>query len=183
MNKILFIDTETGGINPMKNSLLEIGLVVWREGKITDENLIKIKHDDYTVTPIAMDINDINLKEHEKDAVSTEKAIETIMKYKGKHFKDNKAVIGGHNTSFDTNFIKQLFKESDYIYGKNFSHREVDTASILKYLSHKERFNKELKSLNDAIDYFDLKITKKERHTGIADALITAKLYNKLLNI
>ena len=48
MNRILFIDTETGGINPNKHSLLSIGLVVWdQDNGIIYENEFYIKSEKY----------------------------------------------------------------------------------------------------------------------------------------
>ena len=39
-NRVLFIDTETGGIDPIECSLLSIGIAVWEDGSIIFEDEI-----------------------------------------------------------------------------------------------------------------------------------------------
>ena len=56
--KLLFIDTETGGIDCGKHSLLSIGLVVWDNDQgIIDSTEILIKNKEYVVTKEAQRIN------------------------------------------------------------------------------------------------------------------------------
>ena len=56
--KILFIDTETGGIDPNSTSLLSIGLVAWSNGEILDEKIDKFLDETlYIVTHIIMSLD------------------------------------------------------------------------------------------------------------------------------
>lgn len=66
MNKYIFIDTETGGIDPNYSSLLSIGLIVWEDRKIKCSKEFFIKQKSYNVTSIALRINNINLVDLEK---------------------------------------------------------------------------------------------------------------------
>lgn len=50
-NRLLFIDTETGGLDPHKHSLLTIGVVVW------DEKLGELYSDEYAVFSDTYTIN------------------------------------------------------------------------------------------------------------------------------
>jgi len=73
---ILFIDTETGGIQPGKNSLLSLALVVWKESKIIASTEILINDGVLNVTEKALEINGIDLEEHKKKAVSPAVALQ-----------------------------------------------------------------------------------------------------------
>ena len=60
----LFIDTETGGIDPQKHALLSIGLVVWDNGSIIASKEILIKQGDKSITQRSLNINKIDCAKH-----------------------------------------------------------------------------------------------------------------------
>lgn len=172
--KIIFLDTETGGIDSKVNSLLSIGLVIWENKKIIFEKEFLVKEYQYNVTPKAMEINKINLDELRENGLEKSQIKKEIIKIVKKNFED-KAILAGHNISFDISFLKNIFTKDEF--AELFSYRTIDTASIMKYLSIKK--NIILNSLDDAIKYYNLKIEK--RHSALGDALVTARLFNKLL--
>lgn len=172
--KLVFLDTETGGINPKVNSLLSIGLVIWEDKKIIFEKEFFVKEEQYNITPKAMEINKLNLDELKKNGMEKNKIKEEITKIIKKNFED-KAILAGHNINFDISFIKTIFTEKEFM--NLFSYRSIDTASIIKYISIKKNIN--LTSLDDAIKYYNLKIEK--RHSALDDAMVTAKIFNLLL--
>lgn len=172
--KLVFLDTETGGINPKVNSLLSIGLVIWEDKKIIFEKEFFLKEEQYNITPKAMEINKLNLDELKKNGIEKNKIKEEITKIIKRNFED-KAILAGHNINFDISFIKTIFTEEEFM--NLFSYRSIDTASIIKYISIKKNIN--LTSLDDAIKYYNLKIEK--RHSALDDAIVTAKIFNLLL--
>src|SRR5437879_5118332 len=101
-DKILFIDTETGGIDPAANSLLSLALVVWKESEILDQKEILINDGVLNVTPKALEINGIDLEEHKKAALTPSQAIKEFDTFISKHFNEGeKITLGGHNITFD----------------------------------------------------------------------------------
>lgn len=181
-NKILFIDTETGGINPQQCSLLSIGLVVWSNKEIIDKKEIFINHKIFKVTSEALKINKIDLSNFKEIGIEPKKAINEIIDFCLLHFKNEMPItIGGHNVNFDINFLKQFFEENNICYNKYFSHRVIDTASILKYLYYSNVLNEDLSSSNKAFSFFNINIAK--RHSSLGDALGTAELFTKLIDI
>ena len=62
--RILFIDTETGGLDPLEYSLLSIGFVVWCDSKILDSVEILINDGQLRANQKSIEINKINLEEH-----------------------------------------------------------------------------------------------------------------------
>jgi len=59
--RLLFIDTETGGIDPYVHSLLSIGLVVWENGQILAQKEIFVNDGVLNVTQSALLVNQINM--------------------------------------------------------------------------------------------------------------------------
>ena len=101
-DKLLFIDTETGGLKPNKHSLLSIALVVWEDMEIIDSEDILINDGLLSVTEEALAINKINIQEHKKSAISSSLAIEQIFLFITKHFPEKRKItLAGHNVQFD----------------------------------------------------------------------------------
>jgi len=179
-SSILFIDTETGGTNPEKHQLLSIGLVHWDKGDLTKEHQILIDDSPMSITKEALEINRIDVKEHFKQAKSNSSAFNDLTEYLDKIKKPNsKIIIAGHNVMFDVNFLKRFFKDNEANFSKYFSHRIIDTYSIMTFLNMSGILKGELYNSDKAFEEFEIKI--KGRHTAIGDAIGTAMLYNKLL--
>lgn len=181
-NKLLFIDTETGGIDEKKHSLLSVGLIYWENLEIKDTLEIYIKEDRYEVTDEALKINGLDLKKVYSEGVNYKEAVQKINEFIKRNFKNEKPVICGHNINFDIRFLKELYKKANFDYENYISYRSLDTASILKFLTLADKFNgKKINSLDDAIKYFELKTNK--RHTALEDIKLTVKIFNRLLKI
>lgn len=181
-DKILFIDTETGGLDPLKHSLLSVAFTIWDNGKISNEKEFLINDGVLNVTPKAMEINGIDIIEHSRISLKSNIAVREIEDYLNKNFNiDEKIILCGHNILFDINFFKRFWSKNGCDYNKRFSHRYVDTASILFYLSIIEKVPRNLTSSQNAFDYFGIKVSK--RHSALGDVLATAELFNKLVNL
>lgn len=180
-DRLLFIDTETGGLDPNKHSLLSLGMVVWEDMEIIDSQELLINDGKLSVTEEALSINKIDIDEHKKSAISSTQAIEKIFQFIGKHFPhQRKITLAGHNVQFDVNFLRFLFSRNNENFGKFFSHRIIDTSSILYYLYLAGLKQKAISS-DEAFDLFEIKV--EGRHTALGDALATAKLFTKLLSL
>ena len=181
-DKILFIDTETGGIDPAKNSLLSLALVVWKEAEIKASMEILINDGILDVTAKALEINGIDLEDHKKKAVAPAVALQQFDGFLKQHFPEGeKIVLGGHNITFDVNFLNAFLTKNGYSFQQRFSHRFVDTATILFYLYLTGKIKKKIVSSQDAFEYFG--ITVDGRHTALGDVLATAQFFSRLISI
>lgn len=177
--KIMFIDTETGGLNPQKHSLLSLGIVVWEDKKILFQTEFFVKKEKYVVTSDALKINNIELSDLSIKGMSCEKIKDEVINIISKFFPEEKVILAGQNVSFDIAFFKQIF--SDELFFKYFSYRSIDTASLFQYLYLNGKLSKSIKSLDEAIAYF--KVDIENRHTALSDSLVTAELFNKILEL
>lgn len=180
MTQILFLDAETGGLDPSTASLLSIGLAVWEQGEIKATTEIFLKHDAITVSPESLKVNRLNLLEHIERAVYPTEAASAMISFCQEHLHCPPPwVIGGHNIYFDLGFLRPFLKNQGYEWHKLFSHRAVDTSSILRFLFLSGILEEEIVSSDDAFPYFNIHVNG--RHTALGDAIATAELFNHLL--
>jgi DNA polymerase III subunit epsilon len=178
--KLLFIDTETGGLEPGKHSLLSASFGVWENGEITDVLDVHIVETEYVVTQRALEINKIDLRVP-RDGYTTFEANVDIMHFLQKHYGEEKAVIVGQNIHFDIGFLTALFTKERY--EKYFSHRTIDTASLIRFTDLAGITAIGGSGLDNAIKYFGIKIPEEKRHTSLGDIYATAAVFNKLLEV
>lgn len=81
-DRLLFIDTETGGIEPTEHSLLSIGIVVWENGNTIFEDELYIKDKTYKTTSQALSINNIDISQIDKIGVNKYEVIKKLKKNK-----------------------------------------------------------------------------------------------------
>jgi DNA polymerase III epsilon subunit-like protein len=179
-DRLLFIDTETGGLDPNKHSLLSLAMVIWEDMEIIDSQEILINDGILSATKEALSINKIDIEKHKQSAISSSQAIEKIFLFISKHFpRQRKITLAGHNVHFDADFLRSFFSANNQNFSKFFSHRIIDTSSILYYLYLAGHIKHRAISSDEAFDLFDIKV--EGRHTAIGDAIATAKLFTKLL--
>lgn len=179
--KILFIDTETGGQIPGKHSLLSVALVVWDiKYSIEDSIELFLYSNNYTYTEEAIKINKFNIEEHNSKAISANDFIKSIDSFCIKHFPEGYLIpLGGHNIQFDVGFLKALYSSQNKSFGSRFSHRMVDTYSIGKYLFDCNLLN--IDFLSSTKLFLNFKISIENRHSALDDAKATALLYEKMI--
>ncbi len=183
MDTIIFIDTETGGLNPDKHSLLSVGLVAWnaKEG-IVDTCEVFVKSVDYSITNEARRLNKFNKETHDKVAMQPSVVIDIIRDFCTENSGVTSEIqIGGHNIQFDVAFLKKLFRDQNRSFERLFSHRMIDTFSILKFLNDAGKIKLETITSASAFKHFGIKV--EGRHSALGDAVATAKLYERLIGI
>ena len=184
MTRLLVLDTETGGIDPIANSILSLGAVVWDDGVPGAEFEVKIKEPTLSLTIEAMAINKIDLVEHAKTALPPVEAMKKFRTFLKKHFKgEPKIPLVGHNVAFDIGFLKRLCRLSDENYDAIFSHRSTDTAGILRFMALAGRSNLSGAGLDEALAHFNVAVNGGLRHTALEDARATAVLLTKLVEL
>ncbi len=185
------MDTETGGLDPNKHSILSLGGVVLGEDlRIIDEFEVYIKEDEIVAEQRALDINKIDLKWLKENGKNPKNAVSSLYAFLSNHFPlyrhDNLIDIAGHNIGFDVGFVKRLYNlaNSDKDkYNDIFSHRTLDTAGIVRFLMLAGKLNLQTASSNAAFKHFGIEVSEKERHTALGDARATAILLRKLVEL
>jgi len=188
MKKYFLFDCETGGINP-KNSLFSLyGIILNNELQQIDEIHLKIKPDNglYQLSAEALKINKIDIVGHNEIAVAESLASSTFYDFACKHALRDKLVPAGHNLSLDIRFVKKhLLKEDNPDgdnWGKFFSHRRLDTATIAHFLILSGKLPSNLDcSLESLARYFEFDYSGA--HDEKFDAHLTLDVLKKLITL
>jgi len=184
MNTYIALDTETGGVTP-ETSLLTLFLAVLNENFcVVDELDLKVKPDDgnYVTTARALEINKINLIEHDKVAIPYKEAKTLLYKFIEKNYQGEKLIPVGHGVAFDVRRIyPTLISQGSW---ENFvSYRVLDTGNAAQFLRAAGLFPRDVSgSLGSLVEYFKLP-SKGELHNAKTDVLQTVEVLKCLLNI
>lgn len=174
-------DCETGGLNPNSNTLLTIYMAILDENmnKI-DELDLKLKPDDgaYVYDQEALDVNKINLEEHDKVAIKYSQAIPIIENFLKKYSPKKRGIRpAGHNIAFDIAFLKGQLK-IDKIWEDKCHYRVLDTTPITTFMQDIGVWPEKLGSLTSLVEYF--KIPMMNAHTAKDDVLMWIEVYKQM---
>jgi len=126
MNKVIYIDTETSGLDPSKNALLQIAGII-------EINGIEKEYFNYYVRPIkgkiinqkALECNNLTfnqIESFEDPSLIYSRVLAIFDKYIAKFDKNDKFIMVGQNPWFDKTFIDQFFKDQ----GNQYLHAYID---------------------------------------------------------
>lgn len=182
--RLVIIDSETSGLDPTVNSLLSIGVVVWEDGQIRDDIELFIAEEKIATDPESMRINKINLSLHKQHAISPNEAVRKLEIFLSKYFDFKSRIpLAGHNVSFDVGFLRRLYRLAGFNYENRFSHRLLDTASVMRFLAIAGRLPIDNPGLDAGLKYFGINVAARDRHSALGDARATAKLLRELIKL
>jgi DNA polymerase-3 subunit epsilon len=169
--RFVVLDTETTGFNYEKDRILCIGALVLQNNTIAIQESFEIFIEQEHYNKASAHIHGI-LKDFILDRPKELEALQQFLVFLGD------SIIIAHHTKFDITMINNALERNGLPQLKN---KTLDTAVLYKktliksyLLERKERY-----SLDDLADKFD--ISKKDRHTALGDAYITAIAFLKIL--
>lgn len=178
-------DVETGGLD-LEHSLLTLYMCVLDEdGNVIDELDLKLKPNDgkYNTTQEAMDVNGINLEEHDKDfeTLTYAEGKEKLLKFTTKHSSGKRSLRpAGHNIGdFDLPMIRHHLKFSKEEWNNIFHYRLLDTSPILTVMQDAGWLPEELGSQDSLVKYYGVK--KLKSHIAKNDTLMWVGVYNAMV--
>ena len=182
MAHILFLDTETGGLRPQDAALLTVGSVLLDDETgdllMPQEWFIRARRD--RCNPRALEVNGINLLEHNKKAMKPRQFVASftgaLVLYAiaaGLQGENPKLRIGGHNINFDIRFIAAAFEKEGLDINNFFDYHYDDTMPVGRFLCGKGK-------LTELCEYFQVDYPKAAQHTALGDSIAAAKLWYKM---
>lgn len=187
MTTLFIIDTETGGIDPAKHSILSLAGALWEDTVIVDTISMMICEPVLFVDDEALAVNKLDLRDIRAYGVTPSAAVADLTAFLAKHSSVSapatRVVVAGHNVGFDVGFLRRLYAIAGGDYETQFSHRTLDTASVIRFLTLAGVLPLSTASSDDAFNYFGITFEAGARHTALGDALATARLLNKLLDL
>jgi len=184
MNKYLALDTETGGLLP-ENSLLTAYF------EILDENFNMVDSLSLTIKPLdgiyklcagGMAVNNINIIEHDKVAITEKEAGTLLYQFLNKNKSDEVLIPFGSGVIGDINKLKSSIISSGSL-EKFISHRVLDTGIIARYLQLVGNLSNDIGTgLHALRDYFSIKISGVD-HSADVDVKISIEVLKKLIEL
>jgi DNA polymerase III alpha subunit (gram-positive type) len=184
MNQFIGLDVETGGVTP-ETSLLTAYFVVLDENfNVVDELDLKLKPDNenYVVTARGLEINKINLVDHDKVAIWYAQAKTILYQFLQKNYQGEKLIPIGHGVQFDVRRVySTLISQGSW---ETFvSYRMLDTGAAAQFLRAAGVFPATVSgSLGSMVEYFGIK-SKGDLHDARVDTLQTVEVLRELLKL
>lgn len=172
MIKYIALDTETGGLDPYQNPLLQIGCYVPNGQRF---NVRIVPPIDLIVTPESMKINGWP-DSHKGHETLTEKEAITRLKELFKVHKPDWVVC--HNAVFDIPFIRQAMKRTGVDF---YLPRALCTMSFAVALDHIGGYQQSKFSLNDLQCEFEPTYIRPQIHDASEDAKLTHIVFQRML--
>ena len=176
--KIFWFDTETSGLDPVKNGILtldyaiEINGLIRERGKILNNPLGKAIEDS------ALQVNGLKREQianFQLPAENFKKISEVLNRFVDKYDTSDKFYAGGYNVGFDVNFLRQFFLDNgDKYFGSFFFFSYIDPSAMIPFLRYKGMFHDfpKRQRLCDVAEYFGV-LNKEQLHNSEADLKMT----------
>ena len=168
--RFVVLDTETTGLDLKQDRMLCIGALLLQNGSIPIRECLEVYVDQDAYHAKNIEVHGI-LKEGPERTTELE-AMQLFLAYAGN------SVLVGHHVGFDVAMLNEALKRHGLPKLKN---RTLDTSELYKRTLIRTNLI-EVKtnySLDELADKFE--ISKKDRHTALGDALITALVFLKIL--
>ena len=188
MNKIIFIDTETGGVNPEKAALIQLSGIIRIDKKDVEKFNFYIKpFENSEVNEKALEVQGRTLEELKTDKYLEEKEvykqfIDILDKYVDKYDRTDKFVVAGYNVRFDVDILKAFFQR----HGNNFLFSYLDSSMLdplysIRLLQIAEILPVlENNKLETWCKHFGIEL---KAHDNLEDIEATKKLIGKLISL
>lgn len=183
--KILFIDTETGGLS-QNSALIQLsGIVQIGKNEAEVFNFYVKPFPNSEVTDEALAIQKRTREEietFENEEIVFQKFIDILDKYIDKYDKNDKFILAGYNINFDKDVIYRFFKRN----GNNFFFSYVQGISLdpLYMIAPLQLLNKlpvlDNNKLKTWCDYFNIPLIN---HDSLQDVIATKKLTKELMRL
>lgn len=180
--KLLFTDTETGGLKPeLGHSLLTLhAKVVDIDLNIIDQVSLAIKHETYKVTAEALRINKINLLSHDSIALPIPSCQTILDNFLLTHGHKERLIFVAHNAPFDKGMIASTFALN--VWDQMVSYHQLDSVGLgvfQKLLKHLlERQSLSLGGYADALG-----VEKGQAHNAEGDVVTMLNIVRKLVEL
>lgn len=183
--KIAWIDTETGGVNPDKNPLLQTAIEIFiNEEMIKSEIFYSAPFEGDIVEDEALEKNGFTREQINKfpsPMITHIKIVKLLEKYVNRYNPLDKFIFAGYGARFDSDFMRAFFvKNGDNYFGSYFYSLPMDVMSfvaeglLLGTVKPMKNFQ-----LGTVCEQMGIDLGEKA-HDAMEDIRATRELYEKL---
>jgi len=184
-SKLFWFDTETTGLDPKKNAMIQLAGMVEVDHEVVEEfNIMARPHKGAEITAKALEVNGRTLAEIQSfptlfEAISLLRR--TLAQYVDKFDPKDKLIMAGFRTDFDGEFLRECFRRvQDRYFGSWFFNCSADISTLLAIVIAETGLRLENWRLSTACEHFGIHINA---HDALSDIKATRELYHVLMDI
>lgn len=181
--KILYFDTETTGLDPVKNDIIQLSGCIEIDGKIEEEFNIFMQPFSYdNISDEAISIHGLTLdmiKTYQTSKDGYRHFVSILQKYCDKFNNMDKYYPAGYNVSFDINFLAEFFKKhNDKFLGSWINWKALDPLPYLRLLDFMDMINLPNYKLETVAAHFNINL---KAHDAMSDITATRMLIQRIM--
>lgn len=171
--KVMIADTETGGLDENKQSLLSVGFVIGdlTTGEIFEKYEKYVKHDSYVISEKSFEVHGITEEYCHEHGVPPQQIADAMS---DSYINNNCELIGGHNFQFDVRWMsKHLFETDGTGFNSLFTHRHLDSFPICQMFNLSDKKVTSGNTLTSWVKYFKIDMSDfkgKNSHNALYDS-------------
>jgi DNA polymerase III subunit epsilon len=179
MNKVLWLDTETTGLNPKKHGLREIGYIMIIDGQVVEKDVLYINPRTYKkgieIDIRALELSNITIDDFYYYADSN-CVFDDFRVILDKYSKGEKFILAGFNVKFDNDFLREWFYDNNagVDFKDYFHYKVIDVFPLVITLKHLGFIDTVDDKLKTVCEHFNIKI---DAHNALSDIEATKNLY------
>ncbi len=183
--KILYLDCETTGLNPVLNNIIQVAGMIEIDGEVKEEFDFKCQPFSYAnISAEAIKINGISIEEMKTypEPKGVQKKVEIIFdKYIDKYNKLDKFIPAGHKIGFDVDFLTAFFKKAGNSYCRSYiDYHELDNVPLLMTLQIIGKAHFDSFKLENVSKQWGIEIAS---HNALSDMRAARKVLQKILEM
>lgn len=183
--KVVFVDTETGGLDPLKHSLLSIGVAIVQDGAVVDTMYTLVREPEIIAEESALKINGLTVDEVYEKGVTPLQAVNMLVSLLQKNGIFKNAQFAAHNAPFDKPFVKRMFELAGKKMDSVFSYRPLctQTGALMLDLAERIYLPGGSASLDNLVKLWNIKLDRSAGHNALNDAIAGAHVLVKELEL
>ena len=180
--KVLWLDTETTGLDPEKNGLIEIAGLVEIDGEVRDEFVInsglfedqEISEGAAQLQGLSVDDFAARINEYKPPRIAYDDLMHNLEKYVDRYNPNDKFTVAGYSPSFDVAFLEAFFRKMGDPYLYSYIRRSViDILAVCRFISWAGEIYVENHKLETVCEAFGIEL---QAHSALDDIKATREV-------
>jgi DNA polymerase III epsilon subunit-like protein len=183
--KVCWCDTETTGLDAIKNDVIQIAMLIEINGKLVDKLELKCQPYNWDdISEKALEVHGYGVEDlatFRRPRPTQTVVVDFLKKYVNPFDKQDKFVFAGYNAPFDVRMMREWFKKAgDKYFGSFFEYKPYDVYPLFSAYRQARGLTLENEKLVTAAAHFGLEF---DAHDALADITVTRDINEILKHI